>query len=164
MVATSILAMGIVLVARGLLTASMALASAENRTQAVQFLEAKMVELQQQTSEEGGMKPGQKTGTTELNHRPATWTLEVLPIKLEETTAQGGSGSEPARAGTISGISSSGEPSAQSALPQKPTVQLAEARLTLSWQEARRKQDAELVTYLQQKQTAEPTSESGPTN
>lgn len=121
MVATSILAIGMVLVGRALLTASAALASAEHRIQAVQFLEAKMTQLQQQASAEGGVEPGTKTGVTELHHRPATWLLEVVPVQFES--------------------------------PEQPTVRLTEVRLSLSWQEARRKQDVGLVTYLQQRPT-----------
>ena len=118
MVATSILAIGMALVARAFLTASAALASAEHRIQAVQFLEAKMTQLQQRASAEGGVEPGTKTGVTELHHRPATWLLEVVPVQFESP------------------------------------VRLTEVRLSLSWQEGRRKQDVGLVTYLQQQPTS----------
>jgi len=129
MVTTSILAVGMVLVGRALLTASTALASAEHRIQAVQFLEARMTQLQQGARAEGGVELGTKTGVTELNHRPATWLLEVVPVQFESPAAQGPS-------------------------PQQPTVRLTEVRLSLSWQEAQRKQDVGLVTYLRQQPTS----------
>ena len=127
MVATSILAVGMVLVARAFLTASAALASAEHRIQAVQFLEAKMTQLQQQARAGGGVEPGARTGVTELHHRPATWVLEIVPA-LEQSTVR-------------------------FTPPFHKGAGLTEVRLSLSWQEARRKQDVGLVTYLQQQPT-----------
>lgn len=119
MVAMSILSIGMVLVVRALLTASVALDSVENRIEAFQFLETQMADLQQQAHEEGGLQPGNRTGTTTLNHRLATWVLEIVPVEFEAPS-----------------------------VPEKPPIQFTEARCRLSWQEGRRTQDAVLVTYF----------------
>jgi prepilin-type N-terminal cleavage/methylation domain-containing protein len=124
MVATSILSIGMVLIVRALLTASVALDSVENRMEAFQFLETQMADLRQQAEQDGGLQPGNRTGTTDLNHRLATWVLEIVPVEWEVPSAQA------------------------STSPEKPPVTLTEARFRLSWQEGRRTQDAVFVTYF----------------
>lgn len=87
MVATSILAIGLVLVARALLTASVALDSADNRIRALRFLQAKMTDVRQQASIRAGLQPGRDRGTTELNRHSATWVLEIVPVEVEGSEA-----------------------------------------------------------------------------
>jgi prepilin-type N-terminal cleavage/methylation domain-containing protein len=129
MVATSILSIGMVLIVRALLAASVALDSVENRIEAFQFLETQMADLQQRAHEEGGLQPGNHTGTTALNNRLATWVLEIVPIELEAPSAEADASSE--------------KPPAE-----KPPVKFTEARFRLSWPEGQRTPDAVLVTYF----------------
>ena len=83
MLSASILAMGMVLVARGLLTASSALQTVDNRVAAYMFLDEKLQELQQRAIEEGGLGPTQDAGSTEFsNGRSVSWTLDIQPITL----------------------------------------------------------------------------------
>ena len=123
MVSAVILSIGMVLVARGLMTASSALQAVENRMEAFKFLDAKLTQFQQQTREEGGLAPGRETGTTQLNHRAAAWLVEVEPVDLGE----GG------------------------AAPTRSEGAIAQVRLSVSWQETRRQQEAVLVTYVGRK-------------
>lgn len=141
MVTVSILSIGIVLVARALLTASAALDSVANRIEAIQFLEAKMADLRQQAYAEEGVRPEQLEGTLALRHRTATWRLEIVPVEPEAFAREGSQ----ARGSTSEERGSPAEGSA---------VELAEVRLSLSWQEGPRAPDAVLVTYLGY--TAEP--------
>ena len=129
-VAVSILSIGVVLVARGFLTASAGLSSARNRITAVQFLESQMAHLQQQAIEEGGLHPTHDSGITDLNQRPATWDLEVIPVEPEVPAEE------------------------EAEKPRQP-VELAEVRLRLAWQEGRRDQDVTLVTYLDYREPTE---------
>lgn len=158
MVATSILAIGIVMVARGFMVASTALASVENRIEAFQFLDAKMVELQQQAAQEGGVALGTQTGSTELHHRPATWKAEIVSVNLERSAvANAAATGSPEQTG-LPAASSAAQAGTTPQEKEKPSVELAEVRLTVSWQEAHRKPDAMLVTYLRQQKTQEPKS------
>lgn len=128
MVSAVILAIGMVLVARGLMTASSALQAVDNRMEAFKFLDAKLTQLQQQAREEGGLAPERDTGTTQLNHRAAAWLVEIEPVDL---------------AGAVS--------RPDGTAPTRSEVAIAQVRLSVSWQETRRQQEAVLVTYVGQK-------------
>lgn len=134
MVSAVILSIGMVLVARGLLTASSALQAVDNRMEAFKFLDAKLTQLQQQAREEGGLAPERETGATQLNHRAAAWLVEVEPVDLAGAVSQPGGTGDPEGGGSASGI--------------PPEVLIAQVRLSVSWQEARRSQEAEVVTYV----------------
>lgn len=168
MVASSILAIGLVLVGRGLLTASTALDSAEDRLEAIRFLDAKLAELRQQAQGDGGVEAGGRSGTIELNHRHAAWALEIVPVEPEALSAHGVvSGQEAAAsetstaAGTVIGArpttpevtTAASADKAEGSRPGAETrpIRLAKVRVTLSWQEGPRVQDAELATYLDYK-------------
>lgn len=146
MVSAVILAIGMVLVARGLMTASSALQAVDNRMEAFKFLDAKLTELQQQAREGGGLAPERETGTTQLNHRAAAWLVEIEPVDLAGTVSHPGGTGNPEHAGTVSGIPQE-EVGAGSA-PARSEVAIAQVRLSVSWQETRRNQEAVLVTYL----------------
>ncbi len=133
MVSAVILAIGLVLVARGLMTASSALQAVDNRMEAFKFLDAKLTELRQQAREGGGLAPERETGTTQLNHRAAAWLVEIEPVDLE---GAGGIPQEEAGGG---------------AAPPRSEVAIAQVRLSVSWQETRRQQEAVLVTYIGEK-------------
>ncbi len=76
-VTISILAIGITLVARSFLLAISALDHVQNRISAIQFLEAKANELEQQELEESGIRPQKREEKTSLSGREAIWKLEV---------------------------------------------------------------------------------------
>lgn len=154
MVSASILAVGMVLVARGLLTASSALQTVENRIAAYTFLDERLSELRQQAIEQGGLAPAHDAGSTEFSGRPVSWTLDIESINL---SVSGGLPADPAAAtgegaGTISGI----EPGETEELKNRRTEEpkngkdaaIAQVRLRAAWQESNRAQDAVLMTYV----------------
>ena len=141
MVATSILAIGIVVVARALLTASDVLDSVENRVAALQFLEKEMTRIQQQAQTHAGLQPGSDKGSLAVRHRAADWTLEVVPVEPEEAAATPGTA-------TPEEAAAPGSPEPGS------SIKIAEVRLQLSWQEGQRKPAMGLVTYVERRQTA----------
>ena len=130
MVSAVILSIGMVLVARGFMTASSALQTVDNRMEAFKFLDAKLTQLQQQAREEGGLAPERETGTTQLNHRAAAWLVEIESMDLE---GAGGIPQEEVKGGPASTGSE---------------VAIAQVRLSVSWQETRRNQEAVVVTYV----------------
>ena len=150
MISASILAFGMVLVARGLLTASSTLRTVDNRVSAYLFLEDKLMDLQRQAVEEGGLAPAQETGTTDFSGRPATWTLDIAPVSLtsskpRDPTAPPGEGE-----GSIVGVTPE-EAAGQTGTPQQeepPKVSFAKVTLEAAWRENNRPQDAVLVTYV----------------
>jgi len=123
MVASSILAIGLVMVGRGLLAASATLDSVEDRLEAIRFLDAKLAQLRQEAESQGGVEAETRSGAIALRHRQAAWTLDIVPL-------------EPETAGPET---------------QEPPIRLASAHFRLSWQEGRRTQDAVLATYLDYK-------------
>lgn len=156
MVSASILAVGMVLVARGLLTASSTLQTVENRVAAYAFLDEKLMALQQQAMEEGGLGPAHEAGSTDFSGRPVAWSLDIEPVTL---SVSGGLPADPSGApptgqpvggaGTISGVAPK-EPAGGVVLaePELPDVSFAQVRLRAAWQEANRTQDAVLITYV----------------
>ena len=147
MVSAVILSIGMVLVARGLMTASSALQTVDNRMEAFKFLDAKLTQLQQQAREEGGLAPARDTGTTQLNHRAAAWLVEIEPMDLEEALSRLPDGTDnPEGAGTIIGIPQEEAEGGPAITP--PEVAIAQVRLSVSWQETRRNQEAVVVTYV----------------
>ena len=150
MVSAVILSIGMVLVARGLMTASSALQTVDNRMEALKFLDAKLTELQEQARKEGGLAPGRETGATEVNHRPAVWLVEVEPVDLEGTVTRPSDGTtNPEGAGTVSGVPQ--QEAQGDAPPAHPEAAIAQVRVSVSWQETRRQQEAALLTYVGQK-------------
>ncbi|MDP3723196.1 MAG: prepilin-type N-terminal cleavage/methylation domain-containing protein [Candidatus Omnitrophota bacterium] len=143
MVASSILAIGLVMVGRGLLAASATLDSVEDRLEAIQFLDAKLAQLRQEAESQGGVAAETRSGAVALRHRQATWTLDIVPLEPEALLPHG-MAQEQAGPET-----------------QEPPIRLASARFRLSWQEGRRTQDAVLATYLDYKPPA--AGEEGPT-
>ena len=81
MVAMMILSIGIVFILRTFMSSISALDSGVNRLKAVQFLEQKLAEIEQRVKEEEGIELENTQGDVLLGVRPATWTLEVLPIE-----------------------------------------------------------------------------------
>lgn len=149
MVSASILAVGMVMVARGLLTASSTLQTVDNRISAYLFLQGKLAELQQDTLELGGLAAGEESGTLELNERPATWTVVIAPVLIGAPRAPEEE-ADPERQGSISGIE---EPEPGFERPaagglKEPDTTIAQVTLTAAWQEARRQQDVVLMTFL----------------
>ena len=153
MVSASILAIGMVLVARGLLTASSTLQTVENRIAAYMFLDEKLMELQQRALEDGGLAPAHESGQAQISGRAAAWTVDIEPMTLTMLAAPPAAppGAAPGQgAGTISGISPEGAQGtgAPGASTEPPEATFAQVRLQMTWQEARHAQDAGLVTYL----------------
>lgn len=83
-VAVSILSIGIVLIARSLLSASSALDTGQNRISAIRILESKMNELELKEIEEAGIAPQEERQQISVNLRPADFTSIVEPVDIEE--------------------------------------------------------------------------------
>ena len=83
-IAVSILSVGLVLVLRSFLNANNVLDLSRNRILSMQFLEAKMADLEIKAKEELGLQPGKSNGEETLGLRKASWYLEVLPIDIDD--------------------------------------------------------------------------------
>lgn len=153
MLSASILATGMVLVARGLLTASSTLQTVENRITAYMFLEERLMELQQQAMEEGGLGITHDAGSTEFGARPVSWTLDIEPVSLKTAGAPADPEAvpEPESTGTIVGLTPEEAADALNQAAEQgdvPEVSFAQVKLRAAWQEAHRQQDVVLMTFL----------------
>jgi type II secretory pathway pseudopilin PulG len=83
-IAVSILSVGLVLVLRSFLNANNVLDLSRNRILSMQFLEAKMADLEIKAKEELGLQPGKSNGEEMLGNRKANWYLEVLSIDIDD--------------------------------------------------------------------------------
>lgn len=84
MVSVAILSVGLVLVLGSFITAIGALQTSQNRIYAIQLLEEKMAEIEQEALQEGGTEPGRSEGEFVLKDRRFDWTLEVAPVEEKE--------------------------------------------------------------------------------
>ena len=83
MVAVSILAIGIVFIARAMVSNASALATGENRIEAIQFLVSKMAELEEKAREESGIKASHAQEQVSFNNHKATFIQEITPLEDE---------------------------------------------------------------------------------
>ena len=84
MVSVAIMSVGLVAIIQAFITAVGALRTAQNRVYARQILEDKMIEIEQELIEEGGVEPGSSRGEIELGNRSFDWSLEISPVEEGE--------------------------------------------------------------------------------
>ena len=83
MIAVSILSIGIVLILRSFLSSASTLDSMYNRIKAMQLVEIKINDLEQESKEVGGVTARSSQQELELGLRPATEKLEITPLEVE---------------------------------------------------------------------------------
>lgn len=84
MVAVSILCIGIIFVLRSFIASASALDYTRNRLLAMQVLQEKIAELEQEAVEKGGTQPAEISEELQLGNRTADYKLEVTPLEEEE--------------------------------------------------------------------------------
>lgn len=84
MIAVSILSIGIVLVLRSFLSSATTLNSMFSRIKAMQLLEIKMNELEQESNELGGITERGSQEEIKLGSRSANQILEIAPLEIED--------------------------------------------------------------------------------
>jgi hypothetical protein len=119
-----------VMVLRSFIGAQAALDTGRNRILAMQILEAKIAELEEQAKEEEGISVGASEEETNIANRTATFKKEIIALEAPEL------GIEEVKPGEQ---------------PKKNQHEINEAILTLSWQEAGREKDAVLAACLKNK-------------
>ncbi|UCD14899.1 MAG: type II secretion system protein [Candidatus Omnitrophota bacterium] len=125
-IATSILAIGIVFVSRSFLTMVGALDTSSNKIKAVQFLESKMGEVEQQVLEQQYIEQQQVQADIMIGNRSAEWELVVEPLDLEdELTLQEEIEEQVQKGETIN-----------------------TAQISVTWQEENKQKEAVLATYF----------------
>ena len=118
------------MVLRSFIGAQAALDTGRNRILAMQILEAKMAELEEQVKEEEGISVGVSEEETNIANRTAILKKEIIALETPEL------GIEELKPGEE---------------PKKNQHEINEVTLTLSWQEVGREKDAVLATYLKNK-------------
>jgi hypothetical protein len=119
--------MGMVMVLRSFIGAQAALDTGRNRILAMQMLEAKIAELEEQAKEEEGISVGASEEETNIANRTATFKKEIIALEDPEFEIE------------------EVKPGEQ---PKKNQHEINEVTLTLSWQEGGREKDAVLAAYL----------------
>ena len=84
MVTVVILAVGLVLIIQGFVTATGALNTTQNRKAALQFLEAKMQEVEAAERIDDGLKRENSQGEFSSETKNFTWNLEVVAVEETE--------------------------------------------------------------------------------
>ena len=83
MIAVSVFSIGIVFVLRSFLGTASALDSIQNRCAALELLDRKMSDLEQQAYEQGGIKPSSSQEEAAVRSRKADLVSEISTIKTE---------------------------------------------------------------------------------
>jgi len=84
MITVVILAVGLILIIQGFITAVIALNTTQNRKIAMQFLESKMQELETSARINNGIKREDGEGEFSDGIRDFNWRLEVIAVEKEE--------------------------------------------------------------------------------
>lgn len=117
------------MVLRSFIGAQAALDTGRNRILAMQMLEAKIAELEEQAKEEEGISVGASEEETNIANRTATFKKEIIALEAPELEI----------------------PELKPEEPKKNQHEINEVILTLSWQEGGREKDAVLAAYLKNK-------------
>jgi len=84
MVTVVILAVGLVSIIQGFITATNAFNTTQNHSVAIQFLEAKMQEIEASAKIDNGIKKGNSQGEFSSGERNFAWSQEVISVEKSE--------------------------------------------------------------------------------